>query len=96
MRYFVIALTLFLTSCSKTTGTGLETTLRRVPDAPTELTVKARPLAPNNDKTLAGQIRDNNNNIKTYNDVAHRYNTLIDIYQCVKEAINSGKEPKCQ
>lgn len=89
----LLALSLLLSGCL-----GIETGLGRrvqVPALPENLAEKAGPLQPNTDKSLAGQIRDNNNTIRAYNNVASQNNTLIDLYNCVRESINNKKEPKC-
>lgn len=93
MKYS-LALLLFLAGC-KTTDTGLTAGIQ-VPPLPAQLSQKAAQLPPASDKTLAGQIRDNTSNIKAYNTQAYQTNALIDLYNCVRESVNSKKEPKCQ
>lgn len=88
----ILVLALLLSACKHTdTGNGL-----MIPPVPSQLADKARPLPANNDATFAGQIRDNNNNIRAYNKVASEKNALLDLYNCVRDAINNRKEPKCQ
>lgn len=93
MRLVLILGLLALSACAKP-ETGLAVG-PQVPPLPSQLSQKAGRLEPNSDATLAGQIRDNNKSIRSYNDVAHQNNKLIDLYNCVRESINNKKEPKC-
>jgi hypothetical protein len=87
----ILLVALLLSACKHTdTGTGIT-----IPPVPVQLSQRAESLPPNNDATFAGQIRDNNNNIRAYNKVASEKNALLDLYNCVRESINNRREPKC-
>lgn len=92
MRILLVAL--LLVGCAESqTGLG---TYHKVPPVPDQLNDKIGSLPPNSDLTMAGQIRDNNRNIRAYNETGFKYNRLLEYYNCVREAINERKEPKCQ
>jgi hypothetical protein len=40
---------------------------------------------------MGGQVLDNTSNIKAYNNLRLRYNSMLDLYDCVKVMINEGK-----
>lgn len=90
MKYLLLV-GLLLAGCEHT-DTGNRLT---IPPVPSQLAERAEDLPPSTDKTFAGQIRDNNNSIKAYNKVGSEKNALLDLYNCVREAINNRKEPKC-
>ena len=82
-------------SACKTPDTGLALQVQVTP-IPENLAQRAGPLPPNSDITMGGQVLDNTQNIRTYNEKAFQVNDLIDLYNCVREAINNKKEVKCQ
>lgn len=90
MRHLLLVLA--LSACG---GTGLATG-PQIPPIPENLAQKATALEENSDVTMGGQVRDNNSNIRAYNGVAFQTNSLIDLYNCVRESINQKKEIKCQ
>lgn len=92
MRILVLAL--LLSACSTPVDTGLATPMQ-VPPLPENLAVKAKALPPSTDLTMGGQVQDNTRNIREYNGVSTQLNYVIDIYNCVREAINNKKEIKC-
>jgi hypothetical protein len=61
----------------------------QIPDLPTTFREKAERLPDINDATLGGIHRDGVNTDVTYNDLAIRYNALVDAWVCVREAVNS-------
>ncbi len=84
---------LLLSGCT-TKDTGLAHAVQ-VPALTQNLAQRATQLPPNTDKTMGGQVLDNTSNIRAYNQVSTQTNTLIDLYNCVRESINNKKEPKC-
>ena len=94
MRISIIVLALLLSAC-KTTDTGLTTSVQ-IPPIPEKLAQRAGPLTENTDTTMGGQVMDNTRSIRQYNDKAFQVNDLIDLYNCVREAVNNKKEIKCQ
>lgn len=60
-----------------------------VPDLPPELAVPAKKLPPLTDNTMGGREVDAAETDKVYNNVAHQTNSLIKLYNCVKEAVNT-------
>lgn len=95
MRASIIVLALLLSACKTTTDTGLTTSVQ-IPPIPENLAQRAGPLTPNTDTTMGGQVSDNTTSIRHYNDKAFQVNDLIDLYNCVREAVNNKKEIKCQ
>lgn len=94
MKYLVPVLFL-LAACGGEVDTGL-TTAVQVPPLPENLAQKRGPLNPNNDVTMGGLVKENTNNIRQYNSTAFQVNSLIDLYNCVKDAVNNKTEIKCQ
>lgn len=93
-KAFIVLCILSLTAC-KTTDTGLAVGIQ-VPPIPAALAEKAKRLPASEDVTMGGQVKDNTSNIRSYNSVAFQNNYLIDLYNCVREAVNNKKEIKCQ
>lgn len=94
MKKSLIVLALLLSACTTTPDTGLATGMQ-VPPIPEKLAERAGPLPENTDITMGGQVQDNTRNIRAYNQRAFQVNDLIDLYNCVREAINNKKEIKC-
>ena len=94
MKKIVLVL-LLLAACKTTDDTGLVVGVQ-VPPLPETLAQKAEALQPNTDTSMGGQVLDNTRNIKKYNEKAFQVNDLIDLYNCVREAVNTKKEIKCQ
>lgn len=90
----LLAAALALGACRSTTDTGIVVGVQ-VPPLPENLAQKAEPLPPSDDATLGGIIRDSARNIREYNAKAFQLNDVIDLYNCVREAINKKKEIKC-
>lgn len=93
-KALIVLCLLSLTAC-KTTDTGLTVGVQ-IPPLPDSISEKATQLPLSNDVTMGGQVLDNTNNIISYNSVAFQNNYLIDLYNCVREAVNNKKEIKCQ
>jgi hypothetical protein len=95
MKKFIIIAALLLSACKTTEDTGLVTSVQ-VPPIPEKLAQRAGPLPASDNITMGGQVQDNTRNISAYNGVAFQVNDLIDLYNCVREAVNNKKEIKCQ
>lgn len=68
----------------------------QVPNLPAELSVKAERLPDITDDTMGGQVIAGMESDVAYNDVAHRYNRLQDLYLCVQKSMNTKEDPaKC-
>lgn len=89
----LVPILLMLSACS-TPDTGLAPPVQ-VPPIPENLAQRAQALPPSVDLTMGGQVLDNTQNIRQYNEKAFQVNDLIDLYNCVREAINNKKEAKC-
>lgn len=89
-----LVLVLLLSGCTTPPDTGLVTGVQ-VPPIPRNLAQRAEALPANTDPTMGGQVLDNTRNIKKYNEKAFQVNDLIDLYNCVREAINNKKEIEC-
>ena len=95
-RIVAITLTsLFLTACATTQPpqTGLAKPVQ-IPELPEAMSIKAERLPDITDMTLGGLIRDGVQTDKQYNSVASQLNRLIDLYNCVRISVNTGKDPK--
>jgi hypothetical protein len=94
MKYLLIsAVSLALVGCAhkEEEPTSLGTPVR-IPEMPSNLAVKAKPLPPITDNTMGGLVIDGTNTDMKYNEVAHQLNNLIDLYDCVKLSINEKKD----
>jgi hypothetical protein len=85
---------LALVACTTRPDTGLAPPVQ-IPPLPEKLAQRAGPLPSSEDTTMGGQVLDNTRNIRAYNAAAYQVNDLIDLYNCVREAINNKKEIKC-
>lgn len=94
MRRSILVVALLLAACKTAPDTGLVTGVQ-IPPIPEKLAQKAGPLPGNTDITMGGQVKDNTRNIREYNNKAFQVNDLIDLYNCVREAVNNKKEIKC-
>jgi hypothetical protein len=95
MKKSILIAALLLSACKTTEDTGLTVGVQ-VPPIPEKLAQRAGPLPANENTTMGGQVQDNTRNISAYNGVAFQVNDLIDLYNCVREAVNNKKEIKCQ
>lgn len=94
MKKLILVAALLLSACKTTTDTGLTTGVQ-IPPIPENLAQRAEALPPSTDVTMGGQVQDNTRNIREYNAKAFQVNDLIDLYNCVREAVNNKKEIKC-
>ena len=93
MKKSILVLALFISACKTTPDTGLAPQVQ-IPPIPENLAQRADQLPPSSDITMGGQVLDNTQNIRAYNEKAFQVNDLIDLYNCVREAINNNKEVK--
>lgn len=94
MKSYILVVALLLSACASNNSTGLAPAVQ-IPPLPENLAQKAKPLPASNDVTMGGQVRDNTHNIREYNGVSIQLNHVIDVYNCVRDAVNNKKEPKC-
>lgn len=66
----------------------------QVPDAPEYLMKKAERLPDITDPSFGGIMVDGAETDSKYNDVANRYNLLIDFYKCMQVSVNEKKDIK--
>lgn len=66
----------------------------QIPDAPAPLLKKAEPLPPITDPSFGGIMVDGGDTDVKYNDIAIRYNLLIDFTLCIQKSINEKKDIK--
>ena len=95
MKETALILVLLLAACSTKPETGLVKGVQ-IPPIPENLAQKAEALPANSDTSMGGQVLDNTRNIREYNAKAFQVNDLIDLYNCVRDAVNNKKEIKCQ
>lgn len=93
-KSLLIVSILLLSACKTTEDTGLAASVQ-IPPIPEKLAQRAGQLQASGDVTMGGQVKDNTNNIQEYNAKAFQVNDLIDLYNCVREAVNNKKEIKC-
>ena len=96
MKTYIIAATiaLLLVGCAHNQpSTGLAKPVQ-VPELPAELGKKATRLPDITDPTFGGIIKDGTLADQQYNSVSHQLNKVIDLYNCVRVAINDDKDPK--
>lgn len=91
MRLILLS-TLLLAGCGSSDA-GVQVQL---PPLPSSLASKSENLPPNTNTSMGAQVLDNTSNIRAYNRVATDKNALIDLYNCVRDAVNNKKEIKCQ
>lgn len=66
----------------------------QIPDLPLELAHKAPALPPITDPSMGGLAITVAQDSQAYNGVAWQLNGLIDVYNCVKDAINKDADVK--
>lgn len=97
-KFLIMLLAVSLSACKTTSpDTGLAYN-PQIPELRPELGVKAKALPPITDNTMGGSQIQGAQDDMQYNSVAHQLNTVIDIYNCVRNAINTRKdiEKVCQ
>ena len=93
-KIMIMLLPLALAACATTKDEPVPSgvTAVRVPELPYPLNQRATRLPDITDNTMGGQVEAGIEADTAYNDVAFRYNNLIDLYNCVKDAINNKQE----
>ena len=94
MKKLILALALLTTACAGK-QTGLAPAVQ-VPPLPGNLAQKAEPLPPITDPTMGGLVQANVDTSKRYNAVSFQLNKIIDLYVCIRDAVNNKEEPQCQ
>jgi len=87
--FIVTVVTMLFTGCATTEQQpiGLAKPVQ-VPALPPELSRKAARLPDIKDDTFGGIIKDGLETDKSYNAIAHQLNAVIDLYECVRKAMN--------
>ena len=93
-KILAIFLALSLSGCHEMLDLGIGVKPVKVPDAPAHLMQKAGPLPPITETTLDAMTIGRAKDSQQYNDVAHRYNNLIDFYACVQKSLNEKTDVK--
>lgn len=95
MAAFVSA-SLLLSGCATTNKLGTQAGVApvNIPALSENLTRRATRLPDITDTTMGGREMAGVQSDKQYNDLAFRYNAILDIYQCVRLTINNNKDPK--
>lgn len=91
-KLLALAMIAALAGCAHKTPDFGEAKPVSIPDLPADLAQRAEKLPPLTDPTMEGQLRDAIETDRRYNDVAHRFNSLLDLYECVKQSINNEKD----
>ena len=93
MKKLILIPALLLSACATTSqgNPGVEPV--KVPSLPPVLAVKAERLPDLTDNTMGGRELDGAATDRAYNDVAHRLNSVITLYQCVEKSINNKENP---
>lgn len=95
MKKIILAFFLLLTACGTThQDTGLARP-PEIPELPDNLAQRATSRPQLIDPTLGGLMEQAADDDAAYNARAHQVNNLIDLYNCVRDSINNGKEIKC-
>lgn len=63
-----------------------------VPALPDDLAEPAKKLPPITSPRMSDQLEDAIETDRAYNALAHRYNALLSVYGCVREALNDQKD----
>ncbi|MFZ4165282.1 hypothetical protein [Brevundimonas sp. NPDC058933] len=66
----------------------------QMPALPAPLNQRAQDLPPLVATDLHGMIRESMATDRAYNEVRDRLNTVLDVYDCVRTAMNSGSDAK--
>lgn len=92
----LLSATILFTGCASTEQppTGLAKHVQ-MPPLPDELSRKATRLPDIKDPTFGGIIKDGMDADQAYNAIAHQLNTVIDLYTCVRKAMND-EQPDAQ
>lgn len=94
MKKVIIAVAFLLSACA-TPDTGLAPAVQ-IPPLPENLAQKPEPLPPITDPSMGGLVEANIESTKKYNAVSFQLDRVIELYNCVRDAVNNKKEFKCQ
>jgi hypothetical protein len=99
MKKVIIIMAAFaaLAGCKTTDDPGLDVgvaPVAQMPELPATLSERAERLPDIEDRTLGGIHRDGVNTDVAYNDLAIRYNAVVDAWGCVREALNTRSTVK--
>lgn len=91
MKKVLLIVTLLLTACGRE-----YVPVKGVvpPPLPPQLSKKAKALPPVTDRSLGGLIVASAQDTQAYNAVASQLNSLIDVYDCVRLAIDKNTDVK--
>lgn len=94
MKKLVLLAALALSACATTHDPKIEVGVApaaKMPQLPQTLKQKAERLPDITDRSLGGIHKDGVNTDVKYNDLAYRYNFIVDAWGCVADAINNRK-----
>lgn len=99
MKKILLALAMLaaLGGCKTTNDPDLElgeAKAVQVPELPAVLAKRAERLPDITDPSMGGIQLDGIHTDKQYNEVAHQTNALIDVYNCVRDAVNARDASK--
>ena len=89
----IVIMTVALTGCI-TKPVPVTPTPVQMPALPSSLNQRAEPLPPATATDLHGLIRESMATDRAYNEVRDRLNTVLDVYDCVRTAMNTGSDAK--
>ena len=92
MRTAIIAI-MALTISACATPTPVVPDAVNIPPIPANLAVKAPPLPPITGNDLHSLIRDGLATDRLYADLRSRHSATVDLYECVRLAINTNSSP---
>lgn len=91
-KLVLLPILLMVSACATTSGKpGVEPV--KVPPLPAPLAQKAERLPDLTDNTMGGRELDGAATDRKYNEVSHRLNSIITLYQCVEKSINNRENP---
>ncbi len=89
-KIILIMSAILLSGCATTKDPNLELGRSiQVPELPSSLNQRANRLPPLRSGSMAAIQRDGVATDRAYNDLAHRYNAIIDLWACVRQAVNN-------
>jgi len=94
-KILIVIASLTLVGCATThefTPDGV--TPVRIPDLPAGLSIKANQMPQIESNSMGAHVSAGVDADIAYNDVAFKYNHLIDLYNCVKQSINNKTDLK--
>lgn len=93
MKHLLLAAALLLSAC-KTVPTPPDVDPVRIPEVSSYHQKRAEQLPPLTDPSMGGVVKDSAEISQKYNELAYRYNSLLDVWVCVKDSINNEKLPE--